>query len=319
MSEHDDNWMMLRPNAGYPDYKEFHRRDEWCTSARCIPACNPETICCEGGRFNQPHNCRKHQPVEPSPAPTGPREHIKGCQYKDPNHAGTCWPETWAAQPSHPASQSPPATEGMSATKCIGDDPSCPCRDGDACHYKGDNPFSLPSAYQRSAVLAPEAEGMEARLAEFDKQFDPRPILYAHSDMLAFARSEVVSQLEASRNSADTGLKCPKCGNVSSFNIRNGHIDDPPERTTVECYVYGCHHEAHISKFKAAAIRKQIAELGKLATLARVGGWLAARIIAANIAMGQSRKAKNTSTIAECMTVSGRTGVCTANAMKVTK
>jgi hypothetical protein len=26
---------------------------------------------------------------------------------------------------------------------CIGNDPSCPCNDGDACNYKGENPFPV--------------------------------------------------------------------------------------------------------------------------------------------------------------------------------
>jgi hypothetical protein len=32
------------------------------------------------------------------------------------------------------------------AQKCIGSDPACPCQDGDACHYKGENPFPIPEA-----------------------------------------------------------------------------------------------------------------------------------------------------------------------------
>jgi len=30
-------------------------------------------------------------------------------------------------------------------TKCVGNDPTCPCQDGDACHYKGKDPWPIKS------------------------------------------------------------------------------------------------------------------------------------------------------------------------------
>lgn len=31
-------------------------------------------------------------------------------------------------------------------SQCIGQDPSCPCQDGDSCHYQGKNPWPIPGA-----------------------------------------------------------------------------------------------------------------------------------------------------------------------------
>jgi hypothetical protein len=30
-------------------------------------------------------------------------------------------------------------------TTCIGNDPSCPCQDGDMCHYRGPNAWPIPN------------------------------------------------------------------------------------------------------------------------------------------------------------------------------
>lgn len=35
------------------------------------------------------------------------------------------------------------ATCPMFVEKCIGNDPTCPCQDGDQCHYKGENPWPI--------------------------------------------------------------------------------------------------------------------------------------------------------------------------------
>ena len=44
-------------------------------------------------------------------------------------------------------------------TKCKYGDPMCPCQDGDACHYEGDNPMTPPPiAALKSRIAALEAE-----------------------------------------------------------------------------------------------------------------------------------------------------------------
>lgn len=30
--------------------------------------------------------------------------------------------------------------------KCPGSDPTCPCRDGDSCHYRGENPWPIQTS-----------------------------------------------------------------------------------------------------------------------------------------------------------------------------
>ena len=40
----------------------------------------------------------------------------------------------------------------MSACKYL--DPTCPCQDGDTCHYEGDNPWSVPSDRVRAIIAA---------------------------------------------------------------------------------------------------------------------------------------------------------------------
>lgn len=44
--------------------------------------------------------------------------------------------------------------------------------------------------------------------------------------------------------------RCPKCKCIS-INIRNTHVDDPPEHTTGICYRFGCGYEGPISQFLA--------------------------------------------------------------------
>ncbi|CAN5465722.1 hypothetical protein BH09PSE6_BH09PSE6_17890 [soil metagenome] len=47
----------------------------------------------------------------------------------------------WAAWQARAAAQG--------KAPCIGEDPTCPCQDGDSCHYTGKNAWPLPSSYQR--------------------------------------------------------------------------------------------------------------------------------------------------------------------------
>jgi len=37
--------------------------------------------------------------------------------------------------------------------QCKYGDPTCPCQDGDMCHYEGDNPISVPPEFVRAALV----------------------------------------------------------------------------------------------------------------------------------------------------------------------
>ena len=37
---------------------------------------------------------------------------------------------------------------GGKTTPCVGNDPHCPCQDGDLCHYEGDDPMEVPHENQ---------------------------------------------------------------------------------------------------------------------------------------------------------------------------
>lgn len=41
--------------------------------------------------------------------------------------------------------------EAIERKRCIGNDPLCPCQDGDMCHYAGPNPWPLPRPNEYSA------------------------------------------------------------------------------------------------------------------------------------------------------------------------
>ena len=38
----------------------------------------------------------------------------------------------------------------MQKKPCVGNDPFCPCQDGDSCHYEGNDPFPVPLIKQGS-------------------------------------------------------------------------------------------------------------------------------------------------------------------------
>lgn len=40
----------------------------------------------------------------------------------------------------------------MTAPECFYGDPTCPCQDGDPCHYEGDDPMNVPPEYARRAI-----------------------------------------------------------------------------------------------------------------------------------------------------------------------
>ena len=93
-------WMMLPPSEKHPNYKKFHRRDDWCPKAGCRPACNPKTICCEGGRFNEPHNCRK-QPSLSAVTETDDRYNAAGADKHEGSIAERSVPPQNQPAPQH--------------------------------------------------------------------------------------------------------------------------------------------------------------------------------------------------------------------------
>ena len=57
-------------------------------------------------------------------------------------------------------------------TKCKYGDPLCPCQDGDACHYEGDNPMTPPpiaALKSRIAALEAERDALKAERADIIK------------------------------------------------------------------------------------------------------------------------------------------------------
>ena len=60
-------------------------------------------------------------------------------------------------------------------TKCKYGDPMCPCQDGDACHYEGDNPMTPPpiaALKARIAALEAERDQMRASLDRIVSAYD---------------------------------------------------------------------------------------------------------------------------------------------------
>ena len=47
-----------------------------------------------------------------------------------------------------------PAAVPAAKLPCIGNDPFCPCQDGDACHYRGNSAFPIPFAALIRAIVA---------------------------------------------------------------------------------------------------------------------------------------------------------------------
>lgn len=55
-------------------------------------------------------------------------------------------------------SEERPTTDGT----CFYGDPTCPCQDGDACHYEGADPMAVRPEYVRSAIATANAAMLEA-------------------------------------------------------------------------------------------------------------------------------------------------------------
>lgn len=125
------------------------------------------------------------------------------------------------------------------ASRCVGDDPTCPCQDGDACHYRGDKAWPLPSSYQKQTVASPDlnakaryyglclagesrgsvveatlkaafidvlqsqadyAATLEARVGEQDKAIESRRLA-------CIARDEMVAKLKSDRDALAVSLR----------------------------------------------------------------------------------------------------------------
>lgn len=90
----------------------------------------------------------------------------------------------------------------QAAAQCIGKDPLCPCQDGDACHYEGEDAWPVPAqapapAYNRDAVVV-----NLMRLANIDKHL-ARDIADAafgpvsHATPFAHEAADAIERLEA--------------------------------------------------------------------------------------------------------------------------
>jgi len=73
--------------------------------------------------------------------------------------------EIWVPKEASPVTDYPPA----STQPCIGADPTCPCQDGDPCHYR-DDPVSGTKAWPIPASTS-QAGSTEA---DYDLALDPR-------------------------------------------------------------------------------------------------------------------------------------------------
>ena len=51
---------------------------------------------------------------------------------------------------------------------CRGDDPTCPCHDGDLCHYRGENPMMTPLEV-RCKELKDQCDTLTDELAQYGK------------------------------------------------------------------------------------------------------------------------------------------------------
>ena len=54
-------------------------------------------------------------------------------------------------------------------TFCKYGDPTCPCQDGDMCHYEGPDPSLVRSDFVRQAIIEAVAENDKAWVARYEK------------------------------------------------------------------------------------------------------------------------------------------------------
>lgn len=60
----------------------------------------------------------------------------------------------------------------MTTSECFYGDPTCPCRDGDPCHYEGENPMNVPPEYVRRARGRFRDADLDQTLLELEEYFE---------------------------------------------------------------------------------------------------------------------------------------------------
>jgi len=84
-------------------------------------------------------------------------------------------------------------------TKCKYGDPMCPCQDGDACHYEGDNPMTPPPIAALKARIADLEAGMNAQATAGKSLYAATELLIAERDGLLSSLDKIVSAYDAYR------------------------------------------------------------------------------------------------------------------------
>ena len=99
-------------------------------------------------------------------------------------------------------------------TKCKYGDPMCPCQDGDACHYEGDNPMTPPPIKARIAALEAERDAAIASAPTQGALGEALKIVQAERDAMRHLALWMRSQTSCENYHHDkreqhSGSECP--------------------------------------------------------------------------------------------------------------